>query len=135
MNGKKTFWIIFLLTCFSSLIFFAGSAKSQKKEQIKYKVIRLLSDEIIPSTTTISLGTVIIWVNEDHEMAKIQFTDPKNMATSCDGSTRFNTGSKQVISAEVPFAGFESICLIQKGEFNFIVKRGFHKLKGKIIVK
>jgi len=135
MNGKKIFCIIFLLACFSSLIFFAGSAKSQKKEQIKYKVIRLLSDEIIPSSATISLGTVVIWVNESREMVKIQFSNINNSASSCDGSTRFNTDSAKVISAEIPSAGFGSICLIQKGEFNYIVKRGSHKLKGKIIVK
>ena len=81
MNGKKIFCIIFLLACFSSLIFFAGSAKSQKKEQIKYKVIRLLSDEIIPSSATISLGTVVIWVNESREIVKIQFSNINNSAS------------------------------------------------------
>ena len=135
MNGKRRFWITSLLTCFSILIFFAESAKSQKNEQIEYKVIRLLSDAIIPSTATITLGTVVIWVNENREMVKIQFSNINNSASSCDGSTRFNTDMKQVISAEVPFAGLESICLIQKGKFNYIVKRGSHKLEGKIIIK
>jgi len=135
MNGKRRLWLTSLLTCFSIMIFFAEAAKSQKNEQIEYKVIRLLSDAIIPSTATISLGTVVIWVNESSEMAKIQFSNINNSASSCDGSTRFNTDMKQVISAEVPFAGLESICLIQKGEFNYIVKRGSHKLEGKIIIK
>ena len=135
MNGKRRLWLTSLLTCSSILIFFAEAAKSQKNEQIEYKVIRLLSDAIIPSTATISLGTVVIWVNESSEMAKIQFSNINNSASSCDGSTRFNTDMKQVISAEVPFAGLESICLIQKGEFNYIVKRGSHKLEGKIIIK
>ena len=135
MNGKGRFWITTLVTCFSILIFFADTAKSQTNEQIEYKVIRLLSDAVIPSNATISLGTVVIWVNESSEMAKIQFSNINNQASSCDGSTRFNTDMKQVISAEVPFAGLESICLIQKGEFNYIVKRGSHKLEGKIIIK
>jgi len=135
MNSKRRFLITSLLTCFSILIFFAESAKSQKNEQIEYKVVRLLSDTIIPSTATITLGTVVIWVNESHEMAKIQFSNLNESASSCDGSTRFNTDMKQVISAEVPFAGLESICLIQKGEFTYIVKRGSHKLEGKIIIK
>jgi len=135
MNSKRRFLITSLLTCFSILIFFAESAKSQKNEQIEYKVVRLLSDTIIPSTATITLGTVVIWVNESHEMAKIQFSNLNESASSCDGSTCFNTDMKQVISAEVPFAGLESICLIQKGEFTYIVKRGSHKLEGKIIIK
>ena len=135
MNDKRRFWITSLLTCFFILIFFAESAKSQKNEQIEYKVIRLLSDAIITSTARISLGTVVIWVNESHEKAKIQFSNLNESASSCDGSTRFNTDMQQVISAEVPFAGLESICLIQKGEFNYIVKRGSNKLEGKIIIK
>ena len=68
-------------------------------------------------------------------MANIQFTNTNNSVSSCDGSTRFNAGTKQMISAEVPFAELESICLVQKGEFNYIVKRGSHTLKGKIIIK
>lgn len=135
MNSKRRFWITSLLTCFSILIFFAESAKSQKNEQIEYKVIRLLSDTIIPSTATITLGTVVIWVNESHEKAKIQFSNLNESASACDGSTRFKTDMKQVISAEVPFAGLESICLIQKGEFNYIVKRVSNELEGKIIIK
>ena len=135
MNDKTIFWIISLLACFSILFSFPEPAKSQKNEQVEYKVVRLLSDAIIPSTATISLGTVVIWVNESHEKAKIQFSNLNELASSCDGSTRFNTDMKQVISAEVPFAGLESICLIQKGEFNYIVKRGSHKLEGKIIIK
>ena len=135
MNDKTIFRIISLLACFSILFSFPEPAKSQKNEQVEYKVVRLLSDAIIPSTATISLGTVVIWVNESHEKAKIQFSNLNELASSCDGSTRFNTDMKQVISAEVPVAGIESICLIQKGEFNYIVKRGSHKLEGKIIIK
>ena len=135
MNSKGRFWISSLLICFSILFSFPEPAKSQKNEQVEYKVVRLLSDAIIPSTATISLGTVVIWVNESHEKAKIQFSNLNESASSCDGSTRFNTDMKQVIFAEVPFAGLESICLIQKGEFNYRVLRGPHKLEGKIIIK
>ena len=133
MNIKKRVCII-ICFCFN-LIFFAEVTKSQQTVQTKYSVIRLLSDEIIPSTATINLGTVIIWVNEDREMVEIQFTNTKNMAISCDGSTRFNTDSEWIISEKIPLAGLKSICLIQKGVFNYIVKRESHKLKGKIIVK
>lgn len=135
MNLKEKWWIIFSFTCFLILIIFAETAKTQDDEQVQYKVIRLLSDVIIPSTLTIRLGTVVIWVNEDRETAKIQFSNPGNSILSCDGSDRFNSDSKQVISAEVPFAGLESICLIQKGEFKYTVKRGSKQLEGKIIIQ
>ena len=135
MNAKENRWIIFLFTCFSILIVFAQTAKAEDNEQVQYKVIRLLSDAIIPLTLTIRLGTVVIWVNEDRETAKIQFSNPGNSILSCDGSDRFNSDSKQVISAEVPFAGLESICLIQKGEFNYTVKRGSKQMVGKIIIQ
>ena len=135
MKGKGRFWITTLVTCFSILICFADSAKSQTNEQIEYKVIQLLSDAIIPSTATIRLGTVVVWVNEDREMATIQFSNTNNSVSSCDGSDRFNADSKQMVSTEVPFAKLESICLIQKGEFSYIVKRGSHTLKGIIVIK
>jgi len=135
MNNKGRFWISSILIYFFILFFFAEPAKSQKNEQIEYKVIRLLSDEIIPSTATISLGTVVVWVNESRETAKIQFLNTNNSVSSCDGSTRFNADTKQVISAKVPFAGLESICLVQRGEFKYVVKTGSHKLEGKIIIK
>ncbi|MBW1825235.1 MAG: hypothetical protein JRI87_11900 [Deltaproteobacteria bacterium] len=134
MNVKKIFYVV-LLVCIGSLIFFSEDTKSQETVQTKYRVIRLLSDEIIPSTAIISLGTVLIWVNEAPETAEIIFTNVGNIATSCDGSARFNTDSQQVISAKISFAGLESLCLIQKGEFNYTVKRGSHKLNGKIITK
>ena len=133
MNAKKVF--IVLLVCICSLIFFAEVTNTRETVQTKYSVVRLLSDEIIPSTAIISLGTVIIWVNEAPETAEIIFSNVGNMATSCDGSARFNTDSQQVISAKISFAGLKSLCLIQKGEFNYTVKRGSHQLKGKIIVE
>ena len=134
MNAKKIFCVV-LLVCIGSLLLFAEVTNTRETVQTKYSVVRLLSDEIIPSTAIISLGTVIIWVNEASETAEIIFTNVGNIATSCDGSARFNRDSDWIISEKIPFAGLKSICLIQKGEFNYIVKRESHKLKGKIIVK
>ena len=134
MNVKKIFYVI-LLVCIGSLIFFAEVTKSQETVQTKYSVIRLLSDKIVPSVAIISLGTVVIWVNEAPETAEIIFTNAGNIATPCDGSARFNKDSDLIISEKILFAGLESICLIQKGEFNYVVKRKSRKLKGTIIAK
>lgn len=135
MNARGKFCIICLSVLLSVLNGLAESAKCEQNGQIAYKVIRLLSDEIVPSTATIPIGTVVVWVNEDPETANIQFFNKDHSVSSCDGSARFRSDPGKVISVEVPFAKLESICLIQKGEFNYTVKRGNRTLDGKIIIQ
>ena len=100
----------------------------------KYMVIRLLSEGIDPPSATINQGTVIIWVNEAPETVEIQFAN-NEMATSCNGSPLYNPQTKQAILSQIAFGGLESICLVQKGEFNYTVKRGSQIVMGKICVK
>ena len=100
----------------------------------KYMVIRLLSEGIDPPVATINQGTVIIWVNEAPETVEIQFAN-NEMATSCNGSPHYNPQTKQAILSQIAFGGLESICLVQKGEFNYTVKRGSQIVTGKICVK
>ena len=92
--------------------------QGQQENEPKYQVIRLLTDEIQPSTAIISRGTVVIWTNEAPGIVEIQSTNVNNMATK-----------------KIPCAGLESICLIQKCEFDYVVREGSSKLEGKIIVK
>jgi len=88
---------------------------TQGKQEVgpKYRVIRLSSDGIQPSTVSISVGTVIIWVNESHEMVDIQLAKTE----------------------KISFTELESICLFHEGEFNYVVKSESGELLGKIIVQ
>ena len=134
MKARRSFRIALLL-CFT-LLYLAGIPFAQEKEtEVQYQVIRLLSEEIVPSTTIIQLGTVVIWVNEDCKPTKIQFTNPNSMVIACDGSKSFIADPERIISQMIPCAGVESLCLVQKGEFTYEVKRESRKLQGTIIVK
>mgnify|MGYP001815750280 CR=1 FL=1 len=126
---------ITLLLCFT-LMYLTGMAFAQEKEvEVQYQVIRLLPDKIVPSVKTIKLGTVVIWVNEDCKPTEIQFTNPNGMVIACDGSKSFIADPERIISQMIPCAGVESLCLVQKGEFTYEVKRGSRKLKGTIRVE
>ena len=134
MKARRSVRIALLLCC--TLMYFAGIPFAQENEpEVQYQVIRLLSEEIVPSITIIQLGTVVIWVNEDCKPTEIQFTNPNGMVIACDGSKSFIPDPERIISQMIPCAGVESLCLVQKGEFTYEVKRESRKLKGTIIVK
>jgi len=124
-----------LILCFS-LMYPTGITLAQdKEEEVHYQVIRLLSEKIVPSVATITLGMVVIWVNEDSKPTEIQFTNANGMVIACNGSKGDRADPEQIISAMVPHAGVESLCLIQRGTFEYTVKRGIRALQGTIVVK
>jgi hypothetical protein len=134
MQMKEHSKVKVLFYCCTVLLCCAGVALSQYDEVAPYQVIRLLPDTIVPPVARIKLGTVVIWVNQDSQAAEIQFTNANGMVISCDGSDDFIADPEQIISANIPHAGLESLCLIQRGEFNYIVQRGSGVLSGTIIV-
>ena len=113
----KKIVIIFSISLTLTLAGILYATRGHQEEEPKYQVVRLLVDEIQPSTATINPGAVVIWTNEVPGMVEIQFTNV-NMATK-----------------KIPCAELEGICLIQKGEFDYVVSKGSSKLEGKIIVK
>ena len=133
VRTSLSFYLCFTLL---SVLYYTPITFAQEKDgEVRYQVIRLLSEEIVPSTAIIELGTVVIWVNENRQAAEIQFTNAQGMIISCDGADSYIADPQQIISARIPYAGLESLCLIQKGDFSYTVKRGLLELKGTIIVK
>ncbi len=134
MKIRKSIGIALLLgfTC----MYLDGIPLAEEKEvKIDYQVIRLLPEKIVPQITTIKLGTVVIWVNEDSQPITIKFTNTNGMVIFCDGSKNSITDPEKIISQMIPCAGVESLCLVQKGEFKYVVKRGYWEYEGKIIVE
>jgi len=135
MNGKKLFCMVCTAFIVAMLLSFAPPARCEEEAAtMKYTVIRLLADSIDPALATIDQGTVIIWLNDASETADIQFIKNEK-AASCNGSPFFNDQTKQAMVLGIPFGKTESICLVQKGEFNYAVKRGAKSVEGKILVK
>jgi hypothetical protein len=134
MNVKKLLCLIIAAVSCASLLCFAVPSAGEEESTMKYMVIRLLADSIDPPHITISQGTVIIWVNEAHETAHIQFSN-KDMATCLNGSPVAGGRTEQGIALSLEFGRTESICLVQKGEFSYTVKRGSNSTTGKITIK
>lgn len=134
MNVKKLLCLIIATVCCASLLCSAVPAAGEEESTMKYMVIRLLADSIDPPQITISQGTVIIWVNESHETAHIQFAN-KDMATCLNGSPVAGGRTEQGIALTIEFGKTDSICLVQKGEFSYTVKRGSNSAIGKITIK
>ena len=135
MYGKRSAVLIFFILLSAGLLLPSLGVCGEKEIETKYAVIRILPEKIVPPTAIINLGTVVIWVNENRETAEIKFTNIDNMVVSCDGSKRFAPNSKNPPTAKLPYSELDSICLIQKGEFNYTVTRGTVTSKGTIIVK
>jgi len=134
MNVKKRLCLIIATLSCATLIFLTVPVRGEDESTMKYKVIRLLADSIDPPQLTINQGTVIIWVNEAHETAHIQFAN-KEMATCLNGSPVAGGRTEQGIFLKIEFGKTESICLVQKGDFNYTVKRGSKNVPGTITVR
>jgi hypothetical protein len=134
MNVKKLLCLVIAAVSCASLLCCAVPAAGEEESTMKYMVIRLLADSIDPPQITISQGTVIIWVNEAHETAHVQFAN-KDMATCLNGSPVAGGRTEQGIALSIEFGRTESICLVQKGEFSYTVKRGSNSTSGKITIK
>ena len=125
--------IIAVLSC-AVLLSSASHAQGEEEATMKYTVIRLLTDSIEPARAIISQGTVIIWVNEAQDTAEIQFAN-REMATCLNGSPLPGGRTEQQMFFKIGFGKTESICLVQKGEFSYTVKRGSKSISGTIQVK
>ena len=133
MEIKRIIRVILLL-CFTLICLGEISFGEEREAWLGYQVIRLLPEKIVPQFITIKVGTVLIWVNEDSNPITIEFTNASDMVISCAGSKNFIKDPEKIVSQMIPCAGVESLCIVQKGEFNYIVKRGPWEFGGTIIV-
>lgn len=134
MRLKKLAYLIIAVCACATLYYSPSPVLGEEEETMKYTVIRLLADSIDPANARIKQGTVIIWVNEAQETAEIQFAN-KNMATCLNGSPLDADRTEQGMYFTIGFGKTESVCLVQKGEFTYTVKRGSRSIPGTIQIK
>ena len=114
--------------------------------QIQHKIVRLYeTGGIQPPTITIQRGTTVIWINDSKSTDEIEFTD-KKVTLVCKSPVRFAVEESGTYISEKIFQGaVASLCFIEPGEFDYVVKREPRRLapapikrpdeKGRIIVK
>lgn len=134
MNVKKLLYLIIGVLSCAVLFPTASLAQGEEETTMKYTVIRLLADSIEPARAIIHQGTVVIWVNEAQDTAEILFAN-KEMATCLNGSPLPGGSAGQDMFFQIGFGKTDSICLVQKGDFSYTVKRGSKSIPGVIQVK
>ena len=137
--------VIFWLASFVSVQTLYGEDETIQPE-IQHKIVRLYEKGgVEPSTLTIQRGTTVIWINESKSIAEIEFTN-KQVTLACKSPVRFGVDESGVYVSDKIFRGaVASLCFIETGEFEYLVKREPRRLaqspaippdlKGKIIVK
>ncbi len=155
MKALKNIWLA-LAVCFClGLVLSASGAfgEAEKGEKIQpekkiagSQIIRLhYSGGINPSMVTIPAGTTVIWINEANSPVEIQF-EGKQVTMACQNPVHFVIDDKgSFISNNIPLGAVASLCFVEKGEFNYVVRRALKpsqsykespgEFKGKIIVE
>ncbi len=78
---------------------------------------------ITPKELKVSPGYTVIWFNESNSLVEIQFTG-KQITLACDNPVNFVLDMDgSFVSNKIPMGSVASLCLIQKGEFDYTVKR------------
>lgn len=112
------FLVIFSL---SEPIAAAGEEKGSLKVINKIVIINEY-EEVKPITITSPPGTTVIWVNHSRTPVEILFLD-KEVTTACGSPVNFFAGKNGAYeSGKIPFGGTASLCFLEKGKYNYVIK-------------
>jgi hypothetical protein len=101
-------------------------AKVDPEKKIKgHKVIRINKmTGLDPKLVMINSGTTIIWMNHSDSLAEIQFRG-KQVTIACKNPTNFVVDEEgSFISNRIPQGAVASLCFLEKGTYNYVLKRG-----------
>jgi plastocyanin len=100
-------------------------ADEEKKEGLKIvnKIIVLHEREgAKPATSKSEAGTTVIWVNHSKSPLEIVFLD-KKVVLACGSPVNFIVGKSGAYeSAKIPFGGTASLCFVEKGRYEYLIK-------------
>ena len=145
---KKMVMVLLVVFCLSSFLSLqtVWGEEEEIKPEIQHKVVRLYEQgDINPKNLTIQRGTTVIWINESKSIAEIEFTN-KQVTLACKSPIRFAVDESGTYISDKIFRGaVASLCFVEAGEFEYVVKREPRRLatvpaelpdmQGKIIVK
>jgi len=126
--GKRNWFIAAVLISIVAFTIDDSLAQDDKVMPEKHlagaHVIRIQSDRgIIPPSLTVKPGATVIWVNESKSLIEILFPH-KKITVSCQNPVNFMVDvDGSFVSNKIGLGAVASICFIEKGAFDFIVKR------------
>jgi len=97
--------------------------KPEKKVEGAQIVYMGRNGQVSPATATVKPGTTVIWVNQADSPVEIQF-EGKQVTMACQNPVHFVVDDKgSFISTNISLGAVASLCFIEKGEFNYVVRR------------
>jgi plastocyanin len=121
-----------LAVCLCLMLFAVCSAQAQtggkvvpEKKIEGHKVIQINKIEgLDPKLAMVKAGTTVIWMNQSESLAEIQFTG-KAVTLACKSPTHFVVDEEgSFVSDRIPQSAVASLCFIEKGTYNYVLKRG-----------
>jgi plastocyanin len=155
MKAMRKIWLVIVICLCFGLVASVDSAFSQaeKNDKIKpekkiegAKIIFMGSQgNINPSKAMVKPGTTVVWVNQADSPVEIQF-EGKQVTMACQNPVHFVVDDKgSFISNNIPMGAVASLCFIEKGDFNYVVRRALKpsqsyketpkEFKGKVVVQ
>jgi len=150
MNSKIKIILVCFMCLSFSLLLLIKSASCQEGKIFPGKKITghqtiTLNDltGLSKRTITIEFGTTVIWVNNALYLMQLKFSG-KQVTMACASPVHFVVDEEgSFVSDKIPPGAVASLCFIEKGEFNYMMRKAegaeFWTKKpeyiGKIIVK
>jgi len=155
MKAITKFWLVMAVCFFCGLMLMTDNAFSQAEKSDKIQPAKKTEGaqiiymgalgKINPAQAAVKPGTTVIWVNQADSPVEIQF-EGKQVTMACQNPVHFVVDDKgSFISNNIPMGAVASLCFIEKGEFNYVVRRALKpsqsyketpkEFKGKVIVE
>lgn len=152
MKTAKIFAAIAVALCFALTSSWAADQKDSKidpDQNIKEtKIIRLnVLGGISPAVVTVKPGTTVVWVNDSRSQLELKF-EGKQVTLACKSPVHFMVDEDgSFISDRIPQDSVASLCFVEKGEFNYVLRKtptggaisqprdNIKEFKGKVIVQ
>ena len=119
--------LITIITLLWGIFCLKGYISAAEEKEVQIKVVNKIViinqyEEVKPSSITSQPGTTVIWVNHSRKPVEILFLD-KKVVLACGSPVNFFVGKDGAYeSGKIPFGGTASLCFIEKGKYDYMVK-------------
>ncbi len=121
-----------LAICLVLMLFAVCTAQAENKAKVVpekkaagHQVVQIHKiTGLDPKLIMVSPGTTVIWVNRTDSISEIQFMG-KAVTLACKSPTHFIVGDDgSFVSNRIPPNAVASLCFVEKGTYNYVLKRG-----------
>ena len=110
--------------CYPAGVTYAAEEKTDEIKTVHRTIMISAYDGVTVEPTNLRSGpgTTVIWVNHSRSPVEILFLD-KKVVFACGVPVNFFVGKEDSYeSGKIPFGGTASLCFIEKGQYDYIVR-------------